>query len=264
MRSIFSPQDTAACLFPVWQNHGCLSALPQALRPADRAQAYQAQWALLDACGEPGIGWKIAATSQAGQQHIGVSGPLAGRLLASRCHAPGAEISLQGNRMRVIEAEFAFRMGQDVTGSAAQAVTVDTVMSAVSAMHLAIEIPNSRYQDFVTVGEGSLIADFACACHVVVGEAVQQAWHALDLAQHAVSVRVNGETVAHGHGANVLGDPRWALTWLANELIAHGRSLRAGDTVITGTCVVPVPVGEGDAVAVDFGTLGTLAVSLRA
>ena len=262
MNTAFSPQQTAACLLPAWQSHGCVNILPEPLRPADRAQAYQAQWALWDACGEPGIGWKIAATSQAVQQHIGVSGPLAGRLLASRCHSPGSVISLQGNRMRVIEAEFAFRLGRDVTGTAAQPLAVQEVMSAVADLHLAIEIPNSRYANFVTAGEGALIADFACACHVVLGEAVQQPWRSLDLAAHQVSALVNGVTVAQGQGANVLGDPRWALTWLANELIGQGRCLKAGDTVITGTCVVPVPVQEGDAVTVDFGNLGTLCVTL--
>jgi len=264
MNTPFSPAKTAACLLPAWQSHGCVNVLPEPLRPADRAQAYQAQWALLAACGEPGMGWKIAATSQAGQQHIGVSGPLAGRLLASRCHTTGAVISLQGNRMRVIEAEFAFRLGRDLPGTAVQPLSVDQVMSAVTALRLAIEIPNSRYDNFVTAGEGALIADFACACHVVLGEAVQQPWRELDLASHQVSAQVNGVTVAHGQGANVLGDPRWALTWLANELIGQGRCLKAGDTVITGTCVVPVPVQEGDAVTVDFGNLGTLSVVLAA
>ena len=61
MSTAFSPQLTAACLLPAWQSHGCVNVLPETLRPADRAQAYQAQWALWDACGEPGIGWKIAA-----------------------------------------------------------------------------------------------------------------------------------------------------------------------------------------------------------
>lgn len=262
MSPSFFPQDTAAYLLPAWRTHGCAGSLPAALRPADRAQAYQAQWALLQACGESGIGWKIAATSQAGQQHIGVSGPLAGRLLASRRHTAGARISLQGNRMRVIEAEFAFRMGRDLQGTVAQPLTVAQVMAAVEALHLAIEIPNSRYVNFVTAGEGALIADFACACHVVLGETVQQDWRALDLAAHPVNVQINGQHVAQGQGANVLGDPRWALTWLANELIGHGRCLQAGDTVITGTCVVPVPVTEDDVVTVDFGALGTLSVTL--
>jgi len=73
-------------------------------------------------------------------------------------------------------------------------------------------------------------------------------------------VSCDGAVVATGRGANALGDPRIALAWLANELVRHGRRLEAGDLVITGTCVVPVPVAEGQQVVVDFGVLGTVSV----
>jgi 2-keto-4-pentenoate hydratase len=36
--------------------------------------------------------------------------------------------------------------------------------------------------------------------------------------------------------------------------------LREGDTVITGTCVVPVVLHEGSDVLADFGVLGTLGI----
>jgi 2-keto-4-pentenoate hydratase len=77
-----------------------------------------------------------------------------------------------------------------------------------------------------------------------------------------VRVLCNGQLKAEGSGANVLGDPRLGLTWLANELISHGMHLRKGDTVITGTCVVPVLLNEGDAMTADFGVLGTVGVQL--
>jgi 2-keto-4-pentenoate hydratase len=53
-----------------------------------------------------------------------------------------------------------------------------------------------------------------------------------------------------------------ALTWLANELISHGMHLREGDTVITGTCVVPVVMHEGSEVLADFGVLGSLGIKV--
>ena len=227
-------------------------------QPANRAEGYEAQKALFEAVGEKAMGWKIAATSLAGQKHIGVSGPLAGRLLSSRCAKPGASISLQNNLMRVMEPEFAFRIGQDVTGSAAQTLSTEQVMSHVKDLHLAIEIPDSRFQDFVTAGEAMLLADFACANQLVLGDAVSFPWRDLDLSQHAVQVLQQGVVQAQGSGANVLGDPRLALTWLANELISHGMCLREGDTVITGTCVVPVVLHEGTQVVADFGVLGSL------
>jgi 2-keto-4-pentenoate hydratase len=42
-----------------------------------------------------------------------------------------------------------------------------------------------------------------------------------------------------------------------------GEQLRAGDVVITGSVVPPLPVTPGRTVAVEFTTLGGLSVSLR-
>jgi 2-keto-4-pentenoate hydratase len=57
-------------------------------------------------------------------------------------------------------------------------------------------------------------------------------------------------------GANVLGDPRLALTWLANELPTMGATLATGHIVTTGTCVVPMDIQARDTVRMDFGVLG--------
>ena len=59
----------------------------------------------------------------------------------------------------------------------------------------------------------------------------------------------------------MLGDPRLALTWLANELSALSITLKVGQTITTGTCLVPLEVQPGDAVTGDFGVLGQ--VSMR-
>lgn len=77
--------QAVAQLLPAWQVHSRLEGLATQCRPTSRSEGYQIQLALFEATGEPALGWKIAATSLAGQQHIGVSGPLAGRLSASRC-----------------------------------------------------------------------------------------------------------------------------------------------------------------------------------
>ena len=66
-----------------------LEELPADLRPKDRAEAYQVQTYIEEFSAKPLYGWKIAATSIAGQRHIGVDGPLAGRILAERVIADG-------------------------------------------------------------------------------------------------------------------------------------------------------------------------------
>jgi len=130
------------------------------------------------------------------------------------------------------------------------------VMSAVDALHPAIEIPDSRYRDFASAGDAQLIADSACACWFVLGPRAPDTWRSVDLASHRVSLTCNGEAVAEGKGANVLGDPKTALTWIANELCRHGESLQAGQVVTTGTCIVPARIAPGDTLLVDFGTIG--------
>jgi 2-keto-4-pentenoate hydratase len=263
--------QAVAQLLPAWQTHTRIDGLAPQCRPTSRAEGYAIQRALFEESGEPALGWKIAATSVAGQQHIGVSGPLAGRLSASRCLADNSELALTHNYMHVIEAEFAFLMGRDVgrelaagAGRPDAPLTMAQVMDCVSGLHVAIEVPNSRYVDFVGAGEAQLIADFACACYVVLGSRAPESWRLADLSQHAVTVRRGNELVATGTGANVLGDPRIGLTWLANELLSQGQQLKAGEIVMTGTCVVPVPVAAGDKMTADFGSFGQVHARFKA
>ena len=254
-----------------------INALPASCRPSSRAEGYAVQAEVARLSGQPCVGWKIAATSLAGQKHINVDGPLAGRLLADRVFAAGSEaansIDLGPNLLRVVEAEFTFRLNRALPARAAAAgvYTMDEVMAAVASLHLAIEIPDCRLTDFVLVGAPSLIADLACASWWIVGDAVTADWRSLDLAAHRVTAYkddavagVDAAVAAKGIGSNVLGDPRLAITWLANELCAYDDGLLAGDYVTTGTCVVPVPCAPGDAFTMDFGVLGMIAVAFPA
>ncbi|HWT31240.1 MAG TPA: hydratase, partial [Propylenella sp.] len=203
----------------------------------------------------------IAATSSAGQAHIGVDGPLAGRLLRERVFESGAAIPLGTNHMRVAEAEFAFRMGRPLAPRAHPYV-MGEVLAAVESLHPAIEIPDSRYDDFTIVGAPQLIADDACAHFFVLGPATETPWRDCDLLEHSVTATALGApgSTHKGKGRNVLGDPRAALTWLVNELSGLGIALKTGQVVTTGTCVVPVPIAAGDKVRADFGPLGEVAV----
>src|SRR3954469_26008315 len=212
-----------------WRDGTKLDALEPRLRPQSRAEGYAVQAAL----GGTLFGWKIAATSESGQKHINVAGPLAGRIMSDTVIADGGTASMKGNAMRVGEPEFAFRMGRDLPPRAAP-YTVDEVLAAVDSLHPAIEIPDSRFADFAGAGEAQLIADNACAHLFVLGPATTADWRSMDLIEHRPLIAMRGETFT-GHGKNVLGDPRVALAWLANELRQLGINLKAGRVVTTGT-----------------------------
>jgi 2-keto-4-pentenoate hydratase len=249
----------AAILWQHWRQSTRLEELPAHCRPGSRAEGYAIQAEVAKLSGMSIAGWKIAATSTAGQQHIRVDGPMAGCLLSARAMETGARVSLAGNNMQVAEAEFAFRMGSSLP-KRAESYSVAEALDAVASLHPAIEVPDSRYSDFTRVGAAQLIADVACACWFMIGSPARADWRAIDLARHGVAAYRNGALAGQGSGANVLGDPRIALAWIANELCICGDGLRAGDVVMTGTCLTPVPVAAGDDIKADFGELGQLEV----
>ncbi|WP_342736364.1 fumarylacetoacetate hydrolase family protein [Bradyrhizobium sp. B117] len=241
-----------------WRDGTKLDALEARLRPQSRADGYAIQAALETQSLGKLFGWKIAATSEAGQKHINVAGPQAGRIMSDTVIADGGTASMKGNEMRVGEPEFAFRMGRELPPRAAP-YSADEVLAAVETLHPAIEIPDSRFADFASAGEAQLIADNACAHLFVLGAATSANWRAMDLVEERPQITLRGRHYT-GHGKNVLGDPRVALTWLANELRGLGLTLRAGEVVTTGTCHPPLPIQAGDHFAADFGVLGKVSV----
>ena len=244
-----------------WRAGTKLSGLDESLRPRGRAEAYAIQAAIEKYSSESLFGWKIAATSEAGQKHINVDGPMAGRILAETVISDGGTASMVGNDMRVAEPEFAFRMRADLPARSTP-YTLQQVLDAVDTLHPAIEIPDSRFADFVAAGAAQIIADNACAHLFVLGPPASADWRTRDLIEERPVITLRGQQFT-GHGKNVLGDPKVALTWLANELRQLGVTLKAGRVVTTGTCHAPLPIQSGDFFAADFGVLGKVAVGFK-
>lgn len=250
---------TASAVWTAWSTGARIADLPADARPRDTAEGVAAQDALAALAG-PAYGWKLAATSTAGQAHIGVDGPLAGPLFSRFRHEPGDVLPSADMFMRVAEAEFAFVMGADV-------VDADTspadLLASVAAMHLAIEIPDTRFARFVSAGGPQLLADCACAGRFVLGPAVP-GWQELELSTCSIALWINGVEAARGSGAAVLGHPHTALAWAAADLLQRGRALRAGDVVTTGTTTPPPPIEPGDTIRADFGELGEVTLAIAA
>jgi 2-keto-4-pentenoate hydratase len=256
-----SLQAASDLLYEHWMRGTVSSGLPVDIRPATREEGYAIQAHLDERSHSPVYGWKIAATSSAGQAHIGVDGPIAGRILADRVVPCAGVIPAGPNHMAVAEIEFAFRMGHDLEPRL-EGFSVEEVLAAVETLHVAIEIPDSRYEDFARVGAPQLIADNACAHYFIAAEASAADWRSIDLATHRVIGWIEGKIEQEGSGASVLGDPRIALTWLANEISRLGITLQKGQTVTTGTCIPPLAIRSGDLVTADFGSLGTATVRI--
>ena len=207
-----------------WRAGTKLGDLDTAQRPQSREEGYAIQAEIERTSRHKLFGWKIAATSEAGQKHINVAGPMAGRILQETLIDDGGTASMEGNEMRVAEPEFAFRMRADLPPRPAP-YSVEEVLAAVDTLHPAIEIPDSRFADFVKRRRGADHRRQCLRASVRAGHGCESAnWRALDLVEERPVITLRGQRYL-GHGRNVLGDPRVALAWLANELRGLGVTL---------------------------------------
>jgi 2-keto-4-pentenoate hydratase len=185
---------------------------------------------------------------------LSVSGPFHGRLLSAFCFDSPARLDAGRFFMRVIEAEFGFRMARDLPPVSSPR-TREEIAAAVEGVLPGIEIADSRFDDWLTVGVRSLIADNACNAAWIRGPLVR-AWSDIDLAAQAVRVSVNGHLAREGSGAAVLGHPLNALKWLADALASRGIGLKAGQYVTTGVTTEVYMAEAGDRITADFGAAG--------
>lgn len=239
-----------------------VGALPPACRPHSDAEGYVIQSALLASGGGETVGFKVGATSEKAQSFIGTETPFFGQVLREGCHESPAELPAEAFAFRLIEPEFAFRLGEALPARAAP-YERDEVAAAVDALYPAIEVVTSCLRDWNRQGTPSIIADNGAHGALVLGARCDN-WRALDLETHKVVLQVNGKTTGEGTGADCLGHPLNALTWLVNALSAQGRDLAAGSLITTGV-VTPFELLEaGDRARADFGSLGEVVVAFGA
>jgi 2-keto-4-pentenoate hydratase len=237
--------------------------LPPACCPQDQASAYQCQneltHKLIENYGGQTIGYKTACTNESAQKLVNLDGPFYGPLLSAFVQMSPAELKTDDYFMRVVEPEFGFQMATDLPSKKTE-YTKDEVSEAVGAILPAVEIVDSRYDDWTTVGALSLIADNACNAAWVYGKPNKN-WTDFDLANHEVSLYVNGSLMRKGRGDAVMGHPLNPLVWLVNMLSRNGKGLKAGDFVTTGITTEVYLAKNGDQIVADFGSIGSVELS---
>jgi 2-keto-4-pentenoate hydratase len=215
-----------------------IPALPDDVRPHDLADAYAICERLHERLGWPVAGWYLGATNVAIQQLLGLDGPYMARVYERLRFTSPAGLRAADFPPMVIECEFTFALAEDLPARAAP-YTRDEAAAAVATVHAGIEVVAGHLRDWIHQDVWSVIADNGTDGALVVGDG-----------------RRNGEVVREGSGADVLGDPLDAFTWLANARRAAGDGLRAGMTCNTGTATAICPVERGDHLVATFGGLG--------
>src|SRR5690606_39771072 len=123
------------------------TATPQLEDPISLDDAYAVQRASIArrlARGETRIGIKMGFTSRAKMLQMGVSDMIWGRLTSGMLVEDGGSIALSNYVHPRVEPEVAFLIGRTLAGR----VTPAQALAAVEAVAPALEIIDSRYEDF--------------------------------------------------------------------------------------------------------------------
>jgi 2-keto-4-pentenoate hydratase len=222
--------------------------------PADNEAAFLLQCEAAKLTGWRQTGWKIGCTSQMAQKMLRTDSPFPGPVYAERTVEDGGRVSFSGEALRLVEPEVAFTMSRALAPIGRDR-TVEEVIGAVASVHLSLELVNRRLPGGLEDGNTWNIADGGCNDAFVLGPA-NDVLPAGRYASLELTVTKNDEVVSTGVGANALGGPDIALTWLSNYLNAHGLMLNPRDVVTTGVVTGLIYVEAGDEIISTCAELG--------
>ena len=239
-----------------------LPELPAECRPNSLDEAYGIQTAvqngLVAATEGAFIGYKVGAAGEGAMRNFALDEPFAGTLIDQLSFESPVTIPADACFVRLIECEFAFKMGDDFPAAAAP-YDPEAVFAGIDSLILAIEVVDSRFQGD-TAGRGfDVIADSGGTGVWIKGREITN-FRDLDFEDCSVTLKVNGAAVANGHSSNVYDNPIHSLTWLVNHLCNRGGGIAKGDYATVGTFNTPVAVSVGDLVVAEFDGLGSVEV----
>lgn len=231
----------------------------------DEAYTVQAELVALKlARGRKVIGWKIGLTSRAMQEQLKIDTPDSGVLLDDMLFADGASVPKNHFIQPRVEAEIAFLMARDLSGTD---TTREDVISATAHVAPALEILDTRIlRTDPATGKARIITDTvsdnAANAGIVLGPQ-RHAVDAFDLRWVGAIVKRNGVVEETGLGAGVLDDPITGILWLVQRLAAYGQGLKAGDVVLSGSFVRAVEAPPSSRFQTDFGAFGQVSINFE-
>lgn len=204
-------------------------------------------------------GRKIGLTSKVVQNQLGVDQPDFGQVFADMDVPDGEEIPVGKVLQPKVEAEIAFRIGQDLD---CENLTSADILSSIEYAVAAIEVVGSRVENW-DISILDTIADNASSGLFVIGQE-PKAVADFDLRLCGMVMECRGEPVSAGAGAACLGSPVNATLWLAQTMARVGAPLRKGDLVLSGALGPMVPANPGDVFEARINGLGSVRAAFAA
>ena len=199
------------------------------------------------------VGFKMGLTSKAKMDQMGVNRPGFGYLFDYFAIPDGGEIKTAELIHPKVEPEIAVVLKTALKGPGC---TIADVFAAIDFVLPAMEVIDSRYENF-RFDLVSVIADNSSSSRFVTG-GQSATVDEIDMKTMGVVMEINGEVVALGAGAAVIGHPANAVAMLANSLAEKGEEVPAGSFIMTGALTAAHAVSPGDSVTVSYQGLGSI------
>jgi len=230
-----------------------LANLPETLQPISLEESYFVQDVMAAAIQPAGIrAWKVGAPAPDAT-------PMFGPMISAWIAADGSVLGEERHRLRGLEAEIAFLMGQDLPPRATP-YTREEVVAAIASCHPAIEELEAGVTVPSQVPRFIMIADLQMHGGFVYGPAVAN-WQLIDFARESVSLAVNGTVQVERTASNSAGtDLLRLMLYLANEGAARTGGLKRGGWITTGSWTGNTFVTPGSVVDVRFSTAGNVSL----
>ncbi len=230
-------------------------AIPQLSleHPLNVEEAYAVQAASIQRRldrGESRTGVKMGFTSKAKMIQMGVDDLIWGRLTDQMVIDDGGEVDYGSLIHPRVEPEIAFLLNQDLPCR----VTMAESIQAVEAVAVAMEVIDSRYEDF-KFSLPDVVADNTSASRYVLG-----GWQSVDIdfSNLGMILEINGIPLQVGSSAAILGHPVRALVAAARLSAEAGEPLKAGWIVLAGGATAAEALGPGDYIRTVAQSLGSV------
>jgi 2-oxo-3-hexenedioate decarboxylase len=199
-------------------------------------------------------GVKMGFTSRAKMVQMGISDMIWGRLTSDMIVEEGGVINFASYVHPRVEPEIAFLLKKEIAGD----MTPMQAMDAVEAMAPALEIIDSRYDNFKFSLE-DVVADNASSSGFVTGS-----WSRpdIDCSNLGLVMRFNGAPVQIGSTAAILGHPARALAAAARFAAEAGEPLQPGWIVMAGGATAAEALAPDTHVEMEMEKIGRVAFTI--
>jgi len=228
------------------------------------ADAYKVQFAVHDklaAQGDRFAGWKVALTLPQQYEPLKLSGPVFAGLYQSGIRQSGAVFEKGWPLKPGIEPELVVRISKDAPKGGASH-TADSIRGHIANLYCGMELVDNRYVDVTKLGGPARVADNVLQAACVLGTEIKD-WRKLDFANLKGRSLLDGKELAAGLGSAVMGGMPISLAWLANKLNEHGKLLKAGDLVLTGSVHPPAFLPGTGIARTEFEGLGATEIIIK-